>query len=126
RNDRRVIILITDGVPEDPDKEILRRELAPQLISENIRLYVLALGPQASSHQQEIQELTGGGAVSQILVDADGSTIPQKMIQIFSRSFGYTAGSGTVDSESANIDLEGQQTPDNVAVVIFWRKPNEP
>jgi len=127
RDDQRVIILVTDGVPEDPDREIIRRELLPQVQRENIKLYVLALGPQATPHQDAIREVLGGSSsAGQLLVDPDGTMLPQKMIEIFSRSFGYTAESGTMNAPSVTVDLEGRQTPDRVAVVLFWRNAREP
>src|ERR1700694_2561100 len=62
-NDRRVIVLVTDGVPEDPDPGMIQRELVPELQRHNMRLYILALGRQAASHSREIQDALGGTSV---------------------------------------------------------------
>lgn len=125
-SDRRVIILVTDGVPEDPDTGMIQRELVPQLRRENIQLYILALGPQAASHTLEIEQAIGGTNVGQLFVDPDGSRVPENMIAIFSRSFGYTAQLDKVSGGSASLDLEAQQHPDRVAVVLYWKQPNRP
>lgn len=125
-NDRRVIVLVTDGVPEDADPGMIQRELVPELRRLNMRLYILALGPEAASHSREIQDVTGGTSVGELFIDPDGRRIPENMIEIFRRSFGYTGEPGTAGATPSTIDLESQQTPDRVAVVLYWRKPAKP
>jgi hypothetical protein len=105
---------------------MIQRELVPQLRHENIQLYILALGPQAASHTLEIEQAIGGKNVGQLFVDPDGSRVPENMIAIFSRSFGYTAQLDKVSGGSASLDLEAQQHPDRVAVVVYWKQPNRP
>lgn len=125
-SDRRVIVLVTDGVPEDPDTGLIQRELLPQLQHENIQLYVLALGPQADSHSREIETAIGETNVGQLFIDKDGTRVVENMIAIFSRSFGYTAAVDRVAGGLADLDLAAQQHPDRVAVVLYWKKPNTP
>ena len=127
-NDRRMIVLVTDGLPEDPHDGLdrIRTELAPQLLREKIKLYILALGPQANSKRDDIHNALGGPAVGEMFPDPDGSQIPENMMKIFSRSFGYTGSPGGINSSSVDIDLEGSQTADRVAVVVYWRNPAQP
>jgi len=124
--DRRVIVLVTDGVPEDPDPGLIQRELVPQLSRQNIQLYVLALGPRAASQSRTIQDTLGGTAVGDLFVDVDGSRLTEHMIEIFSRSFGYTADNSHRVNGPVNLDLEGGQTPQRVAVVVYWKNRRAP
>lgn len=126
RDDRRVIVLVTDGVPEDPDPGKIQRELVPELLRQNISLYILALGPQAASHSREIHEALGGTTVGDLFVDPDGRQIPGNMIEIFRRSFGYTGENVTAAAATESLDLERQQSPDQVAVVLYWQKGTPP
>lgn len=125
-SDRRFIVLVTDGVPEDPDPDRIKEELVPRLRQHNIRLFILAFGPQAAGHSETIQKALGGTNVGELLVDQDGSRLLLHMIEIFSHSFGYTADQPQVVSGATELDLEGHQTPDRVAVAVYWTNPNKP
>jgi hypothetical protein len=130
--DVRVLVLVTDGLPEDRtrDEEArrIREELLPRLRAANIRLYVLAFGPEAAPHRAFFDDLVngaGGGSLGEVFVDADGSRLVETMIQVFSHGFGYTqAGPWTLPVST--IDLAGGETHTRVAVVLFWKQPRPP
>ncbi|HEX4963437.1 MAG TPA: vWA domain-containing protein [Thermoanaerobaculia bacterium] len=129
-SDVRVLVLVTDGLPEDKtrdeEEKRIREELIPRLRAAGIRLYVLAFGPEASPHRAFFDGLVPSGAgLGEVFVDADGSRLVETMIRIFSHSFGYTqAGPWTLPAGS--IDLAGGQTYPRVAVVLFWKQPQPP
>jgi von Willebrand factor type A domain len=124
-SDRRVVVLITDGVPEDPDKHLIT-DLVSQAVSFNIRLYILALGPEAAAHSQELHEILGGPDKGALFVDPTGENLLGHMIEIFSRSFGFTAEKPKLLTSTLPLDLEGSQKPASVAVVSYWRNPKAP
>jgi hypothetical protein len=129
-SDVRVLVLVTDGLPEDPtrdeEEKRIREELLPRLRAAGIRLYVLAFGPEAAPHRSFFDELLPGGAgLGEVFVDPDGSRLVETMIQVFSHGFGYTqVGPWTLPAGS--IDLAGGETHTRVAVVLFWRQPQPP
>lgn len=130
--DVRVLVLVTDGLPEDrtrdEEERRIREDLLPRLRAVGIRLYVLAFGPEASPHRAFFDELVrapGGTDLGEVFVDADGSRLVETMIQVFSRGFGYTqAGPWTLPAGS--IDLAGGEAHTRVAIVLFWRQPRPP
>ncbi|MCP4697997.1 MAG: VWA domain-containing protein [Gammaproteobacteria bacterium] len=129
----RVIVLVTDGLPEtwaqQQESKRIRNKLVPLLAEHNIRLYVLAFGAQAFSHQSYFTPMVKGLSSSElgkVFVDPDGSKLLSNMAHIFGRSFGYTveppyslSGMKTLD-----LDLEKGVSPDRVAVVVL--SPNSP
>jgi len=124
--DRRVIVLITDGKPEDRNAGLIRERLVPRLIRKNIQLYILAFGPEAASQSALIHETLGGAAAGALFVDQNGSHLPESMIEIFSQSFGYSASAPVAVTASNELNLEGGQSPERVAVVAYWRNPHPP
>ena len=124
--DRRVIVLITDGLPEDPDPSLIRKDLVSRLAPANIRLYILALGPVASSKSQLLHEILGGPSIGDLFVDPTGEDLIAHMVEIFSRSFGYTAEPPRQVAATVPLNLEGGQRPARVAVVSYWRNPKSP
>jgi hypothetical protein len=124
--DRRVIVFVTDGQPEDPDVGLIARELVPRLLRLRIQLYVLAFGNEAQTHGQEIQAALGGNSVGDFVIDRDGSHLMDHMIEIFSRGFGYYASTPQTIHGPLDLDLEDHQAPNHAAVVVYWRKPEAP
>jgi hypothetical protein len=124
--DRRVIVFVTDGQPEDPDVSLISRELIPRMERAGIQLYILAFGNQADAHRDSIQAALGGSRDAQLIVDPDGRGLLESMIQIFSRSFGYSVSNPTEARASSQIDLEDNQAPNQAAVVVYWKKREAP
>jgi hypothetical protein len=126
--DRRIIVMITDGLPEDPDRngELIRKELIPELETSNIRLYILAFGPEASKNSGLLHEILGGPKIGDLFVDSTGSNLLSHMIEIFSRSFGYTAEHPSGNPGPVPLDLEGGQHPSRVAVISYRLHPKAP
>ncbi len=129
-SDVRVLVLVTDGLPEDAtrdeEEKRIREELLPRLRAAGIRLYVLAFGPEAAPHRSFFDELlTGGTGLGEVFVDPDGSRLVETMIQVFSHGFGYTQV-GPWRLPAGSIDLAGGETHTRVAVVLFWRQPQPP
>src|SRR6185295_13944927 len=95
--DGRVLVLVTDGLPEDltrdAEEERIRKDLLPRLRAAGIRLYVLGFGPEAAPHRAFFDELVngpGGVSLGKVFVDPDGSRLVENMIELFSQGFGYT------------------------------------
>ena len=116
---RRVIVVVTDGVSEKPEElQYIERELWPRLVRENISLYILGIGKDATSQdaQKFFDRLVGAHGV--FIKDPGGKQIIQSMIKIFCGSFGYTrdlAPEGPANHWK--LDLAKRQSPYRVAVV---------
>jgi hypothetical protein len=127
--DVRVIVLVTDGMPQpetlDEEERLIREELAPRLEAASIRLYVLAFGPQAYPNRAFFDRLVQGERLGKVFADADGSRLLENMIQIFSRSFGYVQDPVRT-LPVGPLDLAAGKAPDRVAVVLFRKDPNPP
>jgi hypothetical protein len=123
--DTRVIILITDGVPE---KHVLEeesrkiQELFPDMKENNIRLYVLAFGQQAWGNQAFFRPVNEVGGFEVI---PDNKKLLGTMVKLFQRSFGYTAD----EPQQPNIpqlNLEGNVSPERAVVVVLSDNPTDP
>lgn len=124
--DIRVVVLVTDGVPEDPtrDEELrrIREDLAPDLEAQGIRLYVLAFGREADRHRDFFDRMIvgpSGAPLGEVFLDPDGSDLLTPMTRIFSRSFGYDDSPPRPVTAASNLDLEGGTSPRRVAVVVL-------
>lgn len=124
-HDVRVVVLVTDGLPErhvrEHEARLLRERLVPRLEAGGMRLYVLAFGKQAFDHRGFFDQLVvgdGGARLGEVFVDRDGSRMLAHMLQIFSRSFGY-APDVAHQLPVARLDLEGGTTPERVAAVVL-------
>jgi hypothetical protein len=131
-SDVRVLVLVTDGLPEkdtrDEEARRIREDLLPRLQASGIRLYVLGFGPQSFPNRGFFDALVqgpGGATLGEVFVDPDGSRLIESMIQIFTRSFGYTQEPPQT-LPVGSVDLAGGQTPARVAAVLFWKKPQPP
>lgn len=125
--DVRVVVLVTDGLPEEPTRDaeeaLIRNELAPRLKAASIRLYVLAFGPQAYPNRAFFDRMVGG--LGQVFVDQDGSRLLESMIAIFSSGFGYDPSAPQRLPVGA-LDLAAGKTHERVAVVLFRPRPEPP
>lgn len=131
-DDRRVIVIITDGVPDPGAKAaelaLIQADLVPRLHRAGIRLYVLAFGAQAAGNRAFFDDIvTGtGGNLGEVFPDASGAQLLDHMIEIFSRSFGYLAERSGPASAAHEVDLEGGVRAEHVAVVVYWPRPQPP
>jgi hypothetical protein len=121
-SDRRVVVLITDGMPEDPDEgAAIRDTLIPELTKHNI-----PFGPEAFVKRDLIQKILGGSSVGELFGDKTGAEMLNHMIEIYSRSFGYTAEAPVTAPSALPLDLEAAQSPERVAVVQYWKSGAAP
>jgi hypothetical protein len=123
--DTRVIILVTDGVPEQHvlDEESMKiQELIPEMKENNIRLYVLAFGKQALINQAFFRPVNEVGGFEII---PDNSKLLDATVKIFKRSFGYTADK-VQQPNVFKLNLNGGINPDRAAVVVLSNLPNKP
>jgi hypothetical protein len=121
--DTRVIILLTDGVPEkhvlaEESKQI--QELFPEMKKNNIRLYVLAFGQQAWGNQAFFRPVDEIGGFEVI---PDDRKLLATMVKLFKRSFGYTADKPQPPNIST-LNLAGGINPDRAVVVVLSDNPN--
>jgi hypothetical protein len=136
-DDRRVIVLVTDGLPEreaqDKEKELLQG-LRAEMLNAKIQFYVLAFGriahreraffdalfPEQNDSQQRFDPLGG------VFVDANGQTLVLNMARIFSRSFGYIVDAPVPGGSTRPLNLDGGVTPPKVFVVALRREGAPP
>jgi hypothetical protein len=127
---RRVIVIVTDGLPEPKTRKEelahLRQSLFPALHGPRgkpVQVFVLAFGPEAE--QPEARDFfnailnTGGpNPIGELFVDgsADGRNLITKIVEIFARSFGYEARKVT-DTDILHL---GEHTPRRTAIVGTW------
>lgn len=135
--DRRIIVLVTDGLPEDPVKSreaALLQDLRGQLLSKKVELYVIAFGRIANRERAFFDALFPGqddrrdrlDPLGGLFVDQNGQTLVLNMARIFSRSFGYTVDANIPGGRSRPLDLDGGVTPPKVAVVALRREGPAP
>jgi len=131
--DIRTIVLITDGVPEAPTRDAelqhIRNELAPRLEQEGIRLYVLAFGGEADTNRDFFNSMVRSAQGTQLgdyFVDPHGTQLLSYMLEIFSRSFGYSRDTAHPLPGTSALDLELRTTPEQVAVTVFSARPQPP
>jgi hypothetical protein len=132
-HDIRAIVLVTDGVPEaatrDAELQRIRDELAPRLEQHGIRLYVLAFGKEAMKHQDFFTRMLispRGTPLGASLVDPNGTQLLTQMLEIFSRSFGFSPDTAHRIPGTADLDLEAQITPERVAVAVLAPQAQKP
>ncbi|MCB2262777.1 MAG: VWA domain-containing protein [Candidatus Thiosymbion ectosymbiont of Robbea hypermnestra] len=125
--DRRVLVLVTDGVPESAAKESERqrlRELRNELLDKGVQLYVLAFGPTANRERAFFDAVfTGndGRSLGELFIDPEGRDLVLNMAKIFSKSFGYMEDHIGTGSRRRDVDLDGDVTPPKVSVVSLRR-----
>lgn len=134
--DRRVIVIVTDGLPETDTKgdelAYIRKHLLPDMVAANIQLFVLAFGKEAYSNQDFFDQLikvsgpNGTSSLGQNKVDPDGQQLLQSMIDIFTWCFGYEQVSQA--QPMTTLDLTGGKphSPDRALVVAYSDRPRPP
>lgn len=131
--DVRVIVLITDGVPEahtrDRELRIIHERLSLRMATAGIQVHVLAFGHKAQQHSsffKQIVQPPSRAPLGELFLDRDGNEMLQTMTRIFNRSFGFTQERIGAVPGVATLDLEGGLNPDRVAVTVFSRRPAPP
>ncbi|WP_020504912.1 vWA domain-containing protein [Lamprocystis purpurea] len=132
--DTRVMVLITDGVPEDRTRDAERsllRGLRDEAAAAGVRLYILGFGPAAMANRGLLDDLVhdaSGRPLGRVFVDPDGRRLTTTMLDIFSLSFGYAVDPPVkvADLPPQGIDLEAGTTPTKVALVTLAAGPKPP
>jgi len=129
----RTIVLVTDGVPESPTRdaelEHIRNDLAPRLEQQGIRLYILAFGTEAAKNSDFFRSMITsprGTSLGEFFVDPQGTQLLDYMLQIFSRSFGFSPDAAHPIPGTPTLDLESRTTPEQVAVVVLSKQAQPP
>lgn len=124
--DSRVIILLTDGVPEthvyEEESRRIKDELIPKMKDKNIRLYVLAFGDQALKNKDFFEPINEVGGFE---VVRNSEELLDGMVEIFTRSFAYTAEK-VQPAAAAKLNLERNLNPSRVAAVVLSDDPTKP
>jgi hypothetical protein len=131
--DVRTIVLITDGVPEPATRDVelqhIRNELVPRLEQHGIRLYVLAFGGEAARNRDFFTEMvrsSGGASLGDVFIDPNGTELLSNMLQLFSRSFGFSPDVAHPVPGTTTLNLEASNTPERVAVAVLSAQPRPP
>lgn len=131
--DIRVVVIVTDGVPEgntrDEELRRIRDELHPSMVAAGIHLYVLAFGPEAASERDFFESLVtieGGATLGRVFLDPGGDRLLGHMIDLFGHAFGYTQEPPQAAAPALAVDLEGGHTPARSAVVVYVPRPATP
>ncbi len=126
--DRRVVVLITDGVPlgstRAEEAQRIKDELLPRYLKAGVRLCILAFGGEAANNRDFFSGLV---TADDLFLDPTGAELLENMARIFSRTFGYTFSPPTSFVGSmATLDLEGHQAANRVAVIAYRRDKSVP
>ena len=132
--DTRVVVIVTDGLPEDDTKAAelayIRKNLLGKYRKKNIQLYVLAFGPMAYANSSFFDQLTrppSGHPLGQNKVDPDGENLLQSMIEIFQWSFGYALVDSGTRPAKRRLNLSGSSTETpSIALVIAYSRARAP
>lgn len=126
-DDRRIIVMLTDGLPETLAKDreqALLLELQREFIDQDIQFYLLAFGPTAA-REREFLETPFQGPVGErlgsLFIDPTGSDLVLNMAELFSRGFGYLVDHIGPGPRSRDVDLDGNVTPPEVKVLALRR-----
>lgn len=132
-HDVRAIVLVTDGVPEAATREAelrrIRDELAPRIERNGIRLYVLAFGSVAANNSDFFSQMVRspqGTSLGELFIDQNGTQLLSYMLQIFSRSFGFSPDSALPIPGTSTLDLEANTKPEWVAVAVLSPQAQSP
>ena len=135
--DRRVIVLVTDGLPGDGRAEVMAGEkarihaLAPRMNEANIRLYIIAVGDRANDHIGWLRALTTPPKPEPPVGEAFETPkegLLRVMIAVFGYGFGYTAEDLGKRGPGITADLAGsaEASPLRSMVVAYTEQPTPP
>jgi hypothetical protein len=98
RDARRVIVVVTDGMPDRNEERAFLENLKERFANPAapMQLYILAFGPNATtgpatSFFSGLTRSPNGRQIGEVFTDEVGDKLPRHMIDIFGRSFGYRA-----------------------------------
>ena len=129
--DTRTIVLITDGLPDNPcegtvatqdiEQDLIESQLVPEMIKNKdnpIKLYVLAFGPNVKAEFFKKMTHTTGGNV---FTSGNGETLLKGLMDLFAESVDYeVVGPSNLPLPQNNLELtlsQGMSEP--TAVVVF-------
>jgi hypothetical protein len=123
--DNRVIVLITDGKPDPHAIEADQKRLAElrrSLHDNNIRVFVLAFGPEVNQDwfNEAFQFNSKEGPVGEAFAGGDANHLLTDMLQIFSRSFGFSKET-IKDPSRPKIDVAKNLTLLRAVVVALYQ-----
>lgn len=125
--DRRIIVMLTDGVPEtlakDREQQLLL-ELQREFIDQDIQLYLLAFGPTAAREREFLEtpfKGPNGERLGGLFIDPTGRDLVLNMAELFSRGFGYLVDHIGPGPRARDVDLDGNVTPPEVKVLALRR-----
>lgn len=127
----RVIVVVTDGLPEPPTRaqelRLIQEELKSRMERASIQLYILAFGPSVANDPGFFRQILPSGS-GEFFLDPTGSGLLENMAEIFSRSFGYTVQVPPQRTYPlvSSLDLAEGMTPNRVAALMFWNRPDPP
>ena len=126
--DQKIIVFITDGRPDPPTIKLDAEKIAalvPQLKESGIKVYVLAFGPEAAKDwfDNAFGFAPHGTTKGETFASEDASHLLDNMLDIFSRSFGYSRQNVTNQSQ---IDVTSGATRDRAVVVSLYKPGDEP
>lgn len=130
--DNKVIVLVTDGVPDDQVRDaegrIFASELTPKLREAGIKVYILALGEDVERHAawfaDAFQFNTVNGVAGDMKPGRNVDHLLRDMLDIFSRSFGYSCQ--WFSSIPSRIAVDDGRSIRRAAVVALYDQPREP
>jgi len=141
-DDIKVIVLLTDGLPEKKAKELeynaIVRDLLPQFKNKQIKLFILSFsksGPNAYTNKQNsleffqniIQPSGSSEKIGTHTAISDTNELLKGMIEIFTLGFGYQAEPLLNASRTQNLPLtQGNFMPKDVAVIAYHNKNRTP
>ncbi|PZN84565.1 MAG: hypothetical protein DM484_02610 [Candidatus Methylumidiphilus alinenensis] len=131
--DTRIIVLVTDGLPDNPchgtkptldaEKRYIEQDIVPRMISKEIGLYVLAFGPSVKpDFFRQMTTVTNGD----LKIDPNGDKLLEEMLELYAKSLGYE---NVPPYPLPKTDLEltqGAGQGDDTAVVVFNPKTSIP
>ncbi|TVQ92435.1 MAG: VWA domain-containing protein [Chromatiaceae bacterium] len=126
-DDRRVLVLVTDGVPEPEamDREAAAlTDLRRELLAAGVQLYVLAFGPTAHRDRAFFDTLyadSDGAALGALFIDPSGHDLVLNMTRLFAGAFGYLVEHVGGGARQRTLDLAGDVTPPKVALLALRR-----
>jgi hypothetical protein len=116
-DDRRIIVVLTDGIPDSPDDDLQRLlSLQPDLKEHRIGLYFIAFAKAAENpaFYESIVRPGSGEQFGEFWTAETGDTLTSKMIELFSYSFGYETEGPMPRTPGLSVDLAGG--PDRLPV----------
>ncbi len=108
---------------EEADAERLS-QMADTLRQDNIRVFILAFGDASQDWFNRALRMGQSGVQGAVFSGVDSKHLLSDMVEIFSRSFGFSKD--PVPSDSSTIDVTHDRTLQSAAVIALYTKPGKP